>query len=318
MSLVCACHDDRDRGTFPGITIDEEPRSDVESDGDEADTADAGSSEVDRVPAGEAFGDGGSGNDGEVRVHRVESRDQIPPGPVARARVGDVILENARARFFIAQDDASISPCPYGGNPVDAQYKRPDGEATPDILGEICPMLNIGHSMRPTAVEVLKDGSESGIGVVAVTGKAALLDFLNLRAMVPVRLRPALDRVPFDFGETPPLTMTVYYVLRPGATHLRVVTALRNDGDEEVHALFGHAVKSGGDGPGGFGYKSLSIDNVDGRPLPFLGYRGENASYGYVPDPSPRLSASLPTGGTYITISGVGVSMLGPAELSDV
>ena len=121
-----------------------------------------------------------------------------------------------------------------------------------------------------------------------------------------------------------PLTMTIYYVLGPDEDGLRVVTAMRNDGDEQVDVVASHLIVSGGAGGGyfnplssmgGFGYGSVAITDPKADLLPYLAYRGEESSFAYVPKPAEHLKADLPIGGAYFTISGVAASILGSSDV---
>ncbi|MFB6264662.1 MAG: CehA/McbA family metallohydrolase [Bradymonadaceae bacterium] len=258
-----------------------------------------------------------------VRVFRASNSKELPGvGPAARARPGDVVLENALVSAAVEADDRAIGPCPYGGNLVDAVRRRDEGRPD-DVVGEVCPLLNIGQTFDPQRLEILRDGSRTGVGVLAVTGKTVTHDYLNLRTMAPEGTGALLKQLAFDPQASLPLTVTVYYVLEPGARRIRTYTALRNDGDGPVHALFGHVYEAGGagsyfnpqNGRGGFGYESLGGDNLGGTPLPYLAFTGGEGSHAYVPEPVPRLAADRATGGVYITLSGLSLTFLGRKNL---
>ncbi|MFB6264990.1 MAG: hypothetical protein ABEL76_15430, partial [Bradymonadaceae bacterium] len=319
LALVCACQPDSHPETLPTIG----PPSSTDAERTEIDaTSDSSATRVDadlsdyrgRIPAARSA----------ARAYRLSDRSVLPAGPVARARAGDIVLENDRAQFVVSTDDASMSPCPYGGNPVDARGKSPPARLDRDILGEICPMLNVGRSFIPRRVEILDDGRHSGTAVVAAIGESAVLDFLNLRSLIPGSASGLLDRLAFDPGEPLPLSVTVYYLLGHGETGLDVVTALRNDGDETIHALFGYLVKSGGPGAffnplndrGGFGYSPPDGGNLRGRPVPFLAGRSPRASYAVVPDPVPRLGGRLPAGGAQVTVAGAAAITIGQQDIT--
>lgn len=323
---ITACSDDSSDSSFPGVEATEDstdsPSDTTEASNDDSDGADD-SGDVgptsERVEIDlEEFYEPRRPSESAVRARRVDDQTPLPGGANARARKGDFLLENDRIRVFVERFDEAMSPCPYGGNVVDGLYKSPDGELHGDIVGEVCPMLNVGLTLKPEHFEILRDGSETGVGVVAVTGPVALLDFLNLRAMAPPNAVELLDTLPFDPDEVLPLTMTTYYILEHGDSNLRTVTALRNDGDEPAHALFGHLVKSGGYGAffnplnklGGFGYESLSEDNIDGNPMPYVAYTGPEASFAYVPEHDDRFDADLPTSGIQLATSGVAASVV--------
>ncbi|WP_168210462.1 CehA/McbA family metallohydrolase [Persicimonas caeni] len=257
-----------------------------------------------------------------VKVYQVESNDELADGPVTEARVGDWVLENGRVKLFVEGTDRAMSPCPWGGNIVDAQYKRDDGTWTDDVTGEICLMVNVGQTFAPEEFEVLRDGSDGGPAVLAVSGRLELLDFLNISAMANDYAPGILDRVALDPDKIVPAKLTRYLILHPGDTGVRVVTALRNDGEETAHMAVGHLMRGGAHGNyfnplnslGGWGYRSLGADNLNGDTLPFVAYAGPEGGYAYLPKPDPNLRPSaeaLPRGGVQVSISGVTVSLLG-------
>ncbi len=266
---------------------------------------------------------GGSG-EGSVRLYQVEDAADLIGGDAAEGRVGDYILENGKVRFLVQGDERTMSPCPWGGNVIDAEYLGAEG-STGDTLDEICLFLNADQTFKPERYEILHDGSE-GYAVLAVTGHTELLDFLNLSSMI-AQFSPDLAKM---FRLKPdglmPLTLTVYYILLPGDGGLQVVSAMRNDGDEMVDVVTSHLVVSGGAGGGyfnplsslrGFGY-GTGFTNPTPDSLPYLLYRGEQASFGYVPKAAGHLRGDLPIGGSYFTISGVAASILGRTDLLEV
>lgn len=258
---------------------------------------------------------------GLARVARVRASGLLE-GPVALGREGDYVLENERGRYLIEGPDRVMSPCPEGGNLLDAAWRSPDGVEVEDNLGEVCLLVNVGQTMLPRHYEVLSQGGDGEAAVLAVTGPLTLLDFLNFDAVIDEYL-PASIRLPLDLSEVLPVTVTVYYILPPGGAPLRVVTALRNDGLKTVHLATGHLMAGGGVGGyfnplgarGGFGYESFGGGNLDGFPLPFMAYRGPQTSWAYVPEPDPRLEGDMPLGGAHMTVAGATASLLGRESL---
>ena len=321
---VTACDGDQSAVSYPGVEFAVERDGAGGSDASEQSDADAGAvREAVEVDLGTWMREKPPRTSG-ARAYRVTRQEQLNDGPVSRARVGDYVLENDRIRVFVERFDESMTPCPYGGNIVDAEYKIGGGETSGDVLGEICPMLNVGQTFKPERFSILRDGTETGVAVVAATGRVEVLDFLNLRVMAPPEVAGLIDSLPFDPDVSPPLAMTIYYILNDGASSVQVVTAFRNDGEDRVDAVVGHMVKSGGHGSyfnplneyGGFGYRGLGRDNLDGVPVSFLGYRGASASYAYVPEQSSRIRAELPAGAVQLAISGVAVTLLGQRDVA--
>lgn len=253
-----------------------------------------------------------------ARVFVAQNPGELPGGPAATGRRGDYVLENGKARFVVEQGARVIGPCPYGGNLIDADVVRPAGEAGEDALGEICLFIHLAQTVAPDVFQIVNDGSDGRAAVLAVTGHLELLDFINVNGLLSGFGGAAL-RLGFATEELQPLTVTTYYILRPGDQGVRVVTALRNDGAAAVHTPVGHFIDSGGEtdffnpyGPfGGHGYRDLSPEALEADPLVILGFLSPRGGHAYVPKPDPRLVFEAPRGGSYVTVSGVAVSLLG-------
>ena len=266
----------------------------------------------------EPYLDGAPDPEGEVRVFKSTLEDELVGGEAATARVGDYVLENGLVRFVVEEDDRVIGPCPYGGNVIDASILGDDGAPVGDVVGELCLFLNVGWTLKPDRYEVISDGSD-GAGVLAVTGHLELLDFINVPGVLRAFVRGIELKLAIDVDAELPLTVTFYYVLRPGDLGVRVVTALRNNGDETVHTPFAHLIDPGGDvrffvptgSRKGFGYDTLGSEAINGIPLSFVAFRGPAASHAYVPDAVPGLGEGLPAGGAFLGVSGVAISILG-------
>ena len=257
-----------------------------------------------------------------VRLFKSEREEDLINGPTRLGRIGDYVFESERGRFVIEADARVIGPCPYGGNLIDAE--RIDLPSASDQLGELCPLINLAQTLKPERFEILEDGSE-GRALLAVTGRLELLDFINIKGFARSFLPPTL-RLGFDTERLLPLSVTIYYALTPSASGLRVLTALRNDGEQEEHFPVGHLIDSGGEvttfspysPTGGFGSPSFSADTITTGPaLMALAFTGDKGGHLYMPDPREALRTNrpFPVAGTYLTISGVSVSLLGTQQL---
>lgn len=251
-----------------------------------------------------------------VDVYQLEG-DAPFSGDVVQGRPGDWVVENDVARFLVEGDKRAMSPCPWGGTVVDAAYLA-DG-TDEDILGEICMLANGGLSFRPDRFDVLHDGTDGGAVVLAASGGLVINDFLNLSTMVDDFVEGLGDRIHIDTDAILPVRVTTYYILRPSETNLQVLTAFRNDSEEQVDMLPIFPVASGGNGyyynpmnsTGGFGAGSSSL-GIALEDLPFIVFNGERASYAFVPEPTIfDEDAALPTAGSYIVISGVAANVIG-------
>ncbi len=257
-------------------------------------------------------------SEGAVRVFQVEDESELIDGDIAHGKVGDWILENDRARFLIEADDRVMNPCPYGGNVLDAAYL--EGGSGQDILGEICLFVNAGLTLDPDEYEVIE--VDENAAVLAVTGQLAVSDYLNIEAIVGQFVPNLLGRLPLDPDALLPVTTTVYYVLRAQDLGLRVITAFRSDAEEgQIDLVPVHMVVSGGDGRyfnplsnnKGFGPTG---NEISPDPVSFVGFRGPEASYLYLPDPTPNFDETdLPAGGSSLTISGVTAVAVGMDDL---
>lgn len=256
-----------------------------------------------------------------VRAFVATTPEQLVKGVGARGRVGDYVIENDLARFVIQQPDRQMSPCSHSGNVIDAEYLGAGSGG--DVLGEVCMFLNADQTFLPEEYEILHDGSE-GYAVVAVTGRTAILDFLNFRSMAGMINESLANRIRVLPNDLMPLDITVYYVLLPDTNGLRVLTALRNRSEEQVDVVFANLVMTDGDGSyfnplastGGFGYGSGgSAFSIQPDRVPFIAYATKDAGFAYVPTPDPRIQADLPSGGSSITISGVAAVLVGLTDL---
>jgi hypothetical protein len=267
---------------------------------------------------------------GRAAVRVAAGPGDLATGAAAQGRPGDWVLENERVRFVIERAARLMGPCPWGGNVIDAAVRSPDGADGPageDVVGEGCLFLNVAQTFAPDTYEVLFDGSagEGGTAVLAVTGHVELLDFIHLQGMIEGFLPGAALRIPWPTETPPALTITQYFILRPGDQGVRVVTAFRNDGATAVHAPVGFFIDSGGSveffsptgSRRGFGYRDLSPETISGEPLTLLAFRGERGSHAYLPEPDPTLAPTegLPRAGFNVTIAGVAVSILGRETL---
>jgi hypothetical protein len=268
----------------------------------------------------------GPSSQGSASIWQVDTVDQLAEGPTVEARPGDWVLENDRVRLFVEHTDRAMSPCPWGGNIVDAQYKRADGTLGDDVTGEICLMVNVGLTFAPEEFAVVRDGSAGGAAILAVSGRLELLDFLNISSMAADYAPGILEDIALEPERVIDAKLTRYFILHPGDNGVRVVTAIRNDSDQTEHMAIGHLMRGGAHGNyfnplnslGGWGYSSLGPNNLQGDPLPFVAYSGPKGGYAYLPTPDPDLlpsAGALPRGGVQVSVAGVAASLLGREDI---
>lgn len=163
---------------------------------------------------------------GQVRAGVVTDPSQLFGGISAEGRVGDVKLENAQARFVLQQVGDSSYYVEYGGQLVDADVQRADGEPGRDMIDELGPMIGLGRVVEATSVTVLEDGSD-GRAVVRVEGEA-----------MPMRLiTGALESTEV----VPELAVHVVtdYTLLPDQPSVEVATVIVNDDSEDFSGNLG-------------------------------------------------------------------------------
>ena len=193
---------------------------------------DAGSHrcEVDLSATG-YFKQGGAGSSAKV----IDSESQLIGGEQAMGRTGDVLLQNDLVRVIIDQPGRTMGPLLSGGGIIDADLQRGPGEAGRDAFGRMALFYAFGRLSSVKDVEIISDGSNGGPAIVASTGKDVVHDLINLGSVV--RNQAGLDiNFVVDPNKPLPLRLTTYYVLSPGESRVRVLTAFCNDGDSPVLA----------------------------------------------------------------------------------
>lgn len=236
------------------------------------------------VPSGrcdidvEAYSFGAVGKGATATV--IERADQLIGGSNAQGRVGDALLANDRIRVVIQQPGRSMSPIPFGGNIIDADLQRPTGPGR-DELGKLGSLNVFGRSLNVFNEEILQDGKNGGYAMVAVTGRDAVIDTLNLERELELDQNQTLV---VDPNVELPLLMTTYYVLSPGESRVRVLTAYCNEGKEPMSMPVGDLIEQGGlnepFNPEGCN-NGLGLRGCEFDPAPWIGYQAADVAYGY-------------------------------------
>lgn len=249
-------------------------------------------------------------------AYQAAAPDDLLTGQVATGVIGDYILENQHGKYVIEASPRAMSPCPWGGSIVDVAARDGDGFLEDNFM-EICFTGNATQTFEPEYFEILNPGSSTDVAVIAATGKLALLDFLNLSVLTRDYL-PETIQLAIDIDEVSDASVTVYYILGPEDRGLTVLTAVRNEQPEQLDMVLSNFISGGGDGGyfnpmnsrGGFGYDNLSVDSLEGVPVPYVIWRGRGSSYAYVPEVDESLGHDLPTGGVSLATSGATVTVL--------
>ncbi|MBI3183200.1 MAG: PHP domain-containing protein [Myxococcales bacterium] len=235
----------------------------------------SGRCEIDLAETG-LFSQVGTG----ARAKVVETEKELTGGPFAQGEVGDFLIENDKVRLIVQRPTRHLSPIPYGGHVIDADRRRPVGEPGRDQLGKVGLLYAFGRLIRADRVEVLEDGSRGGAAVLAATGADAVNDYMNAPNMIDVYLPGVALAV--DPNQSLPLRATTYFVLSPGESRLRMVTAFCNDGRDPVVIPLTDLVEQGGateffnpDGcSNAMGAEGCLVD-----PSSWFGYQGDGVAY---------------------------------------
>lgn len=233
-----------------------------------------------------------SGSVSISQLQDVSGINFVPPeeGGSFMAKNGDWIMENEKIRVIIQQASRQISPAPYGGNLIDADVKGDD--VWNDVMGEISTFLGISYTMDAEHFEVLRDGSD-GVGVMRVSGKTTILDYINVESAVYSIASSFLKlELPWDLNKGIPFYVSNYYVLRAGDSHLKLYTAMCNTSGKRAITTLGDIIDSGGtvayfnvdqivDGIPGFGYTDDPISDI--QPARMVGFIGRGSGYAIIP-----------------------------------
>lgn len=175
------------------VVTDAGPGTDAASDA-ATDVGDGATGDASVVDAGATDGGGGdaaadAGGDADAgpvtpagQVFKVTSADQLIGGLAAYGRVdGAWIVQNDLARFLIQDSGVSAGLNLYGGNLIDADLVRGEGEPGNDRFRELFSLVGF---RVPTAesVTVLADGSDGVEAALRVTGtdeKSRIIDILD-------------------------------------------------------------------------------------------------------------------------------------------
>ncbi len=235
-------------------------------------------------------------------------------GPNAHGKAGDFLLGNGRIRVVIQGEDRHIGANPWGGTILDADLVR-EGPGM-DQFGEMGLLYNFGRTVRPTLFEIIADGSAGGPAILAASGRDAANDYLNIRNQLQSSLGAAPATDPYL---ALPLRITNYFILNPGESRVRYVTAFCNEGAEDVVLAvgdmtdpgFGVEFFNGQSCTGGFGVGGLchGLDRAS-----WFGYQGEGVAYGYAPwrPGSPRWPEA---NNAVLTVAGITGSVVGAPGL---
>ncbi len=215
------------------------------------------------------------------KAKRIESPDDLIGGGYAQGIVGDYLMSNDRIRVVIQRPSRAMAPAPFGGTIIDADTVH-DG-AGRDTFGKVEVLTQFGRTINVSKVEVLNDGSKGGYAVIAATGDDDVIDYLNAPNVLDQFIGSSVKLVA-DPNTALPITATTYYVLSPGETRVRVLTAFCNTGKETIVTAVGDLFDSGGESStfnpsgctNGLGSAACLVD-----PATWFGTQAAGVAYGY-------------------------------------
>lgn len=164
--------------------------------------------------------------DRSLVAKQVETQRELIGGPSARGKIGDYLIENDQVRFIVAGKGPAWQGGVFGGTLLDADLVRSDEETQYgngfDAFSETFPLVNLietnpeldgrriaftddGLSLVavPSAITVLKDGSDGREAIVRVSGRAGYI-FEMLKFLNKDFLRSFLTE-PMEIAGLPPL-----------------------------------------------------------------------------------------------------------------
>lgn len=191
--------------------------------------------------------------------------DQLVSGPKAEGELGDLVLENHRARFVVEGARRAGGYRMWGGNLVDVAV---DGE--PDRFGELWFAWNLAV-FEPTAAVVVADGAD-GHAAVRVSGRTGAY------AWPDSFMRALLQPPPID------LAITYDYTLVPDEARLALTVTLTNDGAAPADLSHPFTAMNMGDGAKSFAPDSGFGGVNGGIALPWIAAVGPEASYALITD----------------------------------
>lgn len=126
---------------------------------------------------------------GSARALHLVCPAQRAAGPLAMGRLGDVVVENAVARFILrAGDESATTIGAPGGGVVDATVT---GSTAPDLVKEVLPTLNL-YGLAVGPLTVVRAAGREAVVRAAFTPRPLEL----IQAVIPLALqRPALRGV---------------------------------------------------------------------------------------------------------------------------
>ncbi|MCB1118189.1 MAG: carboxypeptidase regulatory-like domain-containing protein, partial [Chlamydiia bacterium] len=276
------------------------------------------------------YGPETSGNPDDFRgAAIVNSQDFLIGGPLARGKVGDILIQNDKVRFILRQPDRMAGIGTYGGNIVDADLFRPKSEPGQDNFGFMYPLLNIAWTTNCVRIDVVNDSFDNGPVVVRTSCYIDVYDYIMTSVITTFsavtagtslfyadRFNDAVE--PFKFiDELSQLNTVVItdYTLKEDSSYLIMETKMENLSPDSARFPFGEWLN--GSGPFGLFVpkQGFPYDSLIGNPHGLI-YQGLQddipVSYGYFQNSfrCPQKEDGLYPGAAAIAVSGVTISVM--------
>jgi hypothetical protein len=249
-----------------------------------------------------------------VFAGQVTTASQLVTGPAQSGLVGDFSIKNDRVTFIVQAPARVIGVIPQGGNLVDAVLTDGTKQIVDDHFGELGLIYLFGRTCEPDHLEIVRDGSAGGVAVIRALGKSGNDDFINLKGIGPISVKPNVDP---DVEDNVDCATT--YVLAPGSNTLEVYHSLFNGGPDLVAGPLGTIADSGGNTEAWTntrGFERASIDAIFtlNKPAPsdYVVYQGPGVAYGIVP----RHTKPVPH--AHALVAGVSILLDGDSSILDI
>lgn len=181
-------------------------------------------------------------------------------GAIAQGRTGDVLLQNDKIRLVIQKPRRNAGVALYGGNIIDADITRGQGEAGHDHFGITFPLINISWTPFYKKLEILNADFANGPVIVRASGVLDVYDYIQTSIIVPFAKKVAGVQLFFPeqyndtlnpFQNIPKFrkvatTIVTDYILRPDRNYLIIQTHLFNQGSEPVAMPIGDWLNGSG------------------------------------------------------------------------
>ncbi len=162
---------------------------------------------------------------GEARAGKIPHGDEglaaLFGGIAAEGAGGDYKIYNTKVQFIVQGPKRSHGYVDTGGNVIDADLVRPEGQLGRDTLDDLFLSFGIGRLAHATAMEVVASGEDGGAVVLRVESEDVLWDFIHgaFEGTDPLL-------------EDQPVSIITDFSLEPDSYSLGITTTIANTGTE--------------------------------------------------------------------------------------